>query len=120
MLSIIELGNREPIRSVYELAMIISGRCYGAYDRHGVGSEEPHFLDMFEGWIGAAMNDEVKLFNFFKQDSNNASEWVSYTMLCSVWETADSGTSLNDHDTQADLMHSYVIHIRSAREDAGG
>lgn len=46
VLSIIGLGNRGPIKSVYELAMIISGRCYGAYDRHGVGSEDPQFLDM--------------------------------------------------------------------------
>ena len=76
VLSIIELDNRDPIRGVYELAMIISGRCYGAFDRHGVGSEEPHFLDMFEGWISAAMDDEVKLFNFFKQDSGNASRWL--------------------------------------------
>ena len=76
VLSIIDLGNRGPIKSVYELAMIISGRCYGAYDRHGVGSEDPHFLDMFEGWISAAMDDEVKLFDFFMQDSARASEWV--------------------------------------------
>ena len=74
--SIIDLGKREPIRSVYELAMIITGRCYGAYDRHGVGSEDPHFLDMFEGWIGAAMNDEVEVFKYFKQDSAKASEWL--------------------------------------------
>jgi hypothetical protein len=76
VLSIIELENREPVRNVYELAMIISGRCYGAYDRHGVGSEDPHFLDMFEGWISAAMDDEVKLFEFFKRDSAEASKWL--------------------------------------------
>ena len=32
---------------------------------------------MFEGWIGAVMDDEVKLFDRFKQDSANASEWLS-------------------------------------------
>ena len=74
--SIVDMGTREPIRSVYELAMIISGRCYGAYDRHGVGSDDPHFLDMFEGWIGAAMNDEVEVFKFFEQDSAQASNWL--------------------------------------------
>lgn len=76
ILSIIGSGSRERVRSVYELAMIISGRCYGAYDRHGVGSDDPQFLDMFEGWIGAAMDDEVKLFERFKQDSAHASEWL--------------------------------------------
>ena len=76
ILAIINSSNRERVHSVYELAMIISGRCYGAYDRHGIGSDEPQFLDMFEGWIGAAMDDEVKLFERFKQDSKNASEWL--------------------------------------------
>lgn len=52
ILTDINSGSRERVRSVYELAMIISGRCYGAYDRHDVGSDDSQFLDMFEGWIG--------------------------------------------------------------------
>jgi hypothetical protein len=28
------------------------GSCYGAYDRHGIGSEELQFLDIYESWIG--------------------------------------------------------------------
>lgn len=75
ILSIVDRGNLDPVRSVYDLAMIISGRCYGAYDRHGFGGVGPQFLDMFEGWISAAMDDEVELFNFFKQDSARATEW---------------------------------------------
>ena len=31
---------------------------------------------MFEGWIGFAMNDEVEVFEYFKQDSAKASEWL--------------------------------------------
>ena len=76
ILGIINSPNRDPVQSVYELAMIITGRCFGAYDRHGVGSDDPQFLDMFEGWIGAAMDDEVKLFKRFKQDSTKASKWL--------------------------------------------
>ena len=76
ILATINSKNRESVQSVYDLAVVIAGRCYGAYDRHGIGSDEPQFLDMFEGWIGAAMDDEVKLFKMFKNDSNNASAWL--------------------------------------------
>ena len=76
ILSTVTSKNREHVQSVYDLAMIISGRCYGAYDRHGIGSEEIQFLDMFEGWIGAAMDDEIKLFKRFREDSKNASVWL--------------------------------------------
>jgi Mg2+ and Co2+ transporter CorA len=76
ILSIINSGSRERIRNVFELAMVIVGRCYGAYDRHGIGSEELQFLDIYESWIGAVMDDEVKLFELFKEDSEAASEWL--------------------------------------------
>ena len=76
MLAIINAGSRDRVRTAYELALIIAGRCYGAYDRHGVGSDDPQFLDMFEGWIGSVMDDEVKLFQLFKEDSKDASEWI--------------------------------------------
>ncbi|KAI4624869.1 uncharacterized protein J4E87_005350 [Alternaria ethzedia] len=42
---------RDPVRSVYDLAMIITGRCSGVFDRHRVGDEDYQFLDMFESSI---------------------------------------------------------------------
>ena len=40
------------VNSVYDLAMLITGRCCGVFDRHRLGGEEYQFLDMFESSIG--------------------------------------------------------------------
>ena len=39
---------REPVRSVHDLAMIVTSRCTGVFDRHRLGDEDYQFLDMFE------------------------------------------------------------------------
>ena len=43
---------RPPVKSVYDLAMLITGRCIGVFDRHSVHDPEYQFLDMFESSIG--------------------------------------------------------------------
>src|SRR5437773_10606345 len=43
---------RPPIKSVYDLAMLITSRCSGVFDRHRLGNEDYQFLDMFESSIG--------------------------------------------------------------------
>jgi hypothetical protein len=43
---------RPPIQSVYDLAMLISSRCCGMFDRHRMDNEQFQFLDMFESSIG--------------------------------------------------------------------
>lgn len=43
---------RPPVRSVYDLAMLITGRCIGVFDRHAVHDGDYQFLDMFESSIG--------------------------------------------------------------------
>ena len=43
---------RPPMRSVYDLALLITGRCSGVFDRHRLGDEDYQFLDMFESSIG--------------------------------------------------------------------
>lgn len=55
LLGIIEDMNaktRPPITSVYDLAMLITGRCCGIFDRHRLENENYQFLDMFEIAIG--------------------------------------------------------------------
>ncbi|CRG89394.1 hypothetical protein PISL3812_06430 [Talaromyces islandicus] len=69
---------REPVRSVYELATIISGRCSGVFDRHRMGDEEYQFLDMFESSIGTATDRETVLFREFNIASAQASEWLKH------------------------------------------
>ncbi|KAL3251851.1 hypothetical protein ABHI18_010414, partial [Aspergillus niger] len=67
---------REPVRSVYDLAIIITTRCSGVFDRHRMGDEEYQFLDMFEASIGVATDRETVLFNRFNRASAQASDWL--------------------------------------------
>jgi hypothetical protein len=47
---------RPPVKSVYDLAMLITGRCSGVFDRHRLGDEDYQFLDMFESSIGEVVS----------------------------------------------------------------
>ncbi|KAH7122661.1 hypothetical protein B0J11DRAFT_345204 [Dendryphion nanum] len=68
---------REPIRSVYDLAVIITGRCSGVFDRTRM-DEDYQFLDMFESSIGDATEEETKLFREFNLASAQASQWLQH------------------------------------------
>ncbi|CAI6333006.1 unnamed protein product [Periconia digitata] len=67
---------REPIRSVYDLSMVITGRCSGVFDRHRMGDENYQFMDMFEASIGDATDMETILFKEFNTASAQASQWL--------------------------------------------
>lgn len=69
---------RDPVRSVYELAMIITSRCSGVFDRHRIGDEDYQFLDMFESSIGDATEMETMLFKEFNTASAQASAWLQH------------------------------------------
>ncbi|KAH9872851.1 hypothetical protein J1614_005245 [Plenodomus biglobosus] len=69
---------RDPVRSVYDLAMIITSRCSGMFDRHRIGDEDYQFLDMFESTIGDATEMETKLFDEFNTASRQASAWLQH------------------------------------------
>lgn len=69
---------REPVRSVYELATVITARCSGMFDRHRMGDEDYQFLDMFESCIGTATDRETVLFREFNVASAQASEWLKH------------------------------------------
>lgn len=68
---------REPVRSVYDLALIITGRCTGVFDRNRM-DEDYQFLDMFESSIGDATEEETKLFREFNSASAQASQWLQH------------------------------------------
>ncbi|KIW02552.1 hypothetical protein, variant [Verruconis gallopava] len=79
LLGIIEDMNaktRPPVGSVYDLAMLITGRCCGVFDRHRQGSEVYQFLDMFEIAIGQITNREARLFERFKLASAATSMYL--------------------------------------------
>lgn len=67
---------RDPVRCVYDLAITITNRCSGAFDRHRMGDEEYQFLDMFEASIGTATDRETVLFKDFNTASAQASDWL--------------------------------------------
>lgn len=67
---------RDPVNSVYDLAIVITNRCSGVFDRHRLGDDEYQFLDMFESSIGIATDRETLLFNRFNHASMQASRWL--------------------------------------------
>jgi Mg2+ and Co2+ transporter CorA len=69
---------RDPVKSVYDLAMIITNRCSGVFDRHRMGDEDYQFLDMFESSIGNVTDRETVLFREFNAASAQASAWLQH------------------------------------------
>lgn len=67
---------RPPMKSVYDLAMLITSRCSGIFDRHRLDNEEYQFLDMFESSIGQVTNKETELFDRFNRASFAAGKWL--------------------------------------------
>ncbi|KAL8667458.1 MAG: hypothetical protein Q9202_000674 [Teloschistes flavicans] len=67
---------RPPVRSVHDLATLITGRCSGVFDRHRLGDEDYQFLDMFESSIGQVTNRETELFKNFNDASKDAERWL--------------------------------------------
>jgi hypothetical protein len=59
---------KPPVRSVFELAALITDRCTGTFDRHHWGNEDYLFLEMFELSIGTMVscqgNDDNPLTSF--------------------------------------------------------
>jgi hypothetical protein len=47
---------KPPVRSVFELAALITDRCTGTFDRHHWGNEDYLFLEMFDLSIGTMVS----------------------------------------------------------------
>lgn len=69
---------RGRIQSVYDLAMVITGRCAGMFDRHRIDEQQYQFLDMFESSIGNVTDKESQLFSKFNKASAKAMAWIKY------------------------------------------
>ncbi|KAK3624692.1 hypothetical protein LTR56_020842 [Elasticomyces elasticus] len=59
--------------NLYDLAVLIGGRCFGTFDRSNITSDGLRFLDMFESSIGVAMDKETHLFGSFRDASQQIS-----------------------------------------------
>ncbi|CAK7219019.1 hypothetical protein SBRCBS47491_003704 [Sporothrix bragantina] len=67
---------RPPIQSVFDLAMLITNRCSGMFDRYRLADQDYQFLDMFESSIGLVTNTESELFSRFNKASELSAEWL--------------------------------------------
>jgi hypothetical protein len=77
----INAKTREPVKSAYDLALLITGRCSGVFDRHRVDEESYQFLDMFESSIGHVTHKETKLFERFNVASDKATKWLKQNRI---------------------------------------
>lgn len=92
---------RDPVNSVYDLAIIITNRCSGVFDRHRLGDDEYQFLDMFESSIGIATDRETLLFNRFNHASVQASGWLKSHRKLNRF-SRNSARSISGRDGAAD------------------
>ncbi|POS74046.1 ankyrin repeat and protein kinase domain-containing protein 1 [Diaporthe helianthi] len=84
---------RPPIQSVYDLAMVITGRASGLFDRHRLHEQQFQFLDMFESSIGHITDQESRLFSNFLKASEKSTQWL---------KRYRRGTSGSQHDNLSD------------------
>lgn len=67
---------RAPIRSVYDLAILITSRCSGMFSRHRSDDQRYQFLDMFEASVGRVTEELTQLFHRFEQASAQSQQWL--------------------------------------------
>ncbi|THC95621.1 hypothetical protein EYZ11_004883 [Aspergillus tanneri] len=95
---------REPVRSIYDLAITITNRCSGVFDRHRMGDEEYQFLDMFESSIGIATDRETVLFSRFNRASAQASSWLKSHRKLSRYAAASSQGEATAMETDTTIL----------------
>ena len=95
-----EINSRdhEAVENIYDLAVMIGGRCFGTFDRASITRDGSRFLDMFEASIGVAMDKETTLFSNFKEASQQVSLDLQKKLLRA--ESLDKvGTATDDTTT---------------------
>ena len=91
---------RPPIQSVYDLAMVITGRASGMFDRHRLDEQQYQFLDMFESSIGNVTDKESQLFSRFHRASERSTQWLK--------QHRRGGSDSNfEHEFSDDLLNIY-------------
>ncbi|KAI6849680.1 hypothetical protein KC332_g1508 [Hortaea werneckii] len=86
----INSATTESVDNVYDLAILIAGRCFGTFDQSDVRSDGSRFLDMFESSIGKAMDDETHFFAEFDHASRQISGFLSSTLATQSQQMRDS------------------------------
>ena len=86
----INSATTQSVDNVYDLAILIAGRCFGTFDQSDVRSDGSRFLDMFESSIGKAMDDETHFFAEFDHASRQISGFLSSTLATQSQQMRDS------------------------------
>lgn len=97
---------RPPVRSVHDLAMVITGRCAGGFDRHRIGDPEFQFMDMYDSSIGDLSVKEPELFEAFEKASSQAADWLHEQQGQQV---TDKGTKLNFVNNLLDIKEETTL-----------
>ncbi|ERS98498.1 hypothetical protein HMPREF1624_05282 [Sporothrix schenckii ATCC 58251] len=95
---------RPPIQSVYDLAMLITNRCSGMFDRYRLADQDYQFLDMFESSIGLVTNTESELFSRFNKASELSAEWLELHRRPSRRRVGGLASSLQSSPSQPSLV----------------
>lgn len=88
---------RPPIQSVYDLAMLITSRCSGMFDRHRLDDQDYQFLDMFESSIGSVTDKESQLFSRFHKASAESAKWLAHHRRGASKGLAPASRHAEDH-----------------------
>lgn len=107
----------EPVKSVYDLATLITSRCLSVFDRHRMGNEDNQLLNMFEATIGKMVEEESVLFSRFYRASSAATNWLKRkrrTMRGSGRPSRYEGMGMDD---QHDLLEDPVSPVYDTDDD---
>ncbi|CAK7242632.1 MAG: hypothetical protein STHCBS139747_004128 [Sporothrix thermara] len=97
---------RPPLQSVYDLAMLITNRCSGMFDRYRLADQDYQFLDMFESSIGLVTNTESELFSRFNKASEMSAEWLELQRQPSRRQMGGLASSLASQSSSSSLVFS--------------
>lgn len=89
---------RPPIQSVYDLAMLITSRCSGVFDRHRLDDQNYQFLDMFDHSIGVVTDRESRLFSRFNRASAQSAQWLQRHQRRRMSRSALIGPPSSDYE----------------------
>ncbi|GAB1742355.1 hypothetical protein NU219Hw_g7905t1 [Hortaea werneckii] len=104
----------ESVDNVYDLAILIAGRCFGTFDQSDVRSDGSRFLDMFESSIGKAMDDETHFFAEFDHASRQISGFLSSTLAAQSQQMRESNglRKTPSHKQAGNRRHSHRPFLR--------
>ncbi|CAK7274964.1 hypothetical protein SEPCBS57363_006434 [Sporothrix epigloea] len=97
---------RPPIQSVFDLAMLITNRCSGMFDRYRLADQDYQFLDMFESSIGLVTNTESELFSRFNKASELSAEWLELHRRPSRRQIGGLASSLASQSSSPSIVSS--------------